>query len=82
MVMSPYDEQMKALRELDMVWARRQIPKNVHNPDPVAMLAGMHMARYVCKDLEPHYRHISYKWLKKRNMKCLGLPLLPEGKLP
>lgn len=70
----------KALRELDLTYARHMIPRA--SSDDVLLLA-LHKARYDCVDLEPEYRHESGRWLREHGYgRMNGLALLPEGELP
>jgi hypothetical protein len=70
----------KALRELDMDFARAAMP-GARN-DEVRLMA-MHKARYECTEIEAHYRHESRAWLAARGLsRQTGEPLLPEGDLP
>ena len=73
-------ERNAKLTELDMEWARKQMP-NASN-DEVRLLS-MHKARYECTALNRDVRITSYKWLKLRHFKLMtGDDLLPYGELP
>jgi hypothetical protein len=72
-------DRLRALRALDMDWARRMFPGA---PDEDILIA-LHKARYHCTDLPRVDRHQSAQWLRERFLPdALGEPVLPEGQLP
>jgi len=74
------DERIKALRALDVVWARREAP--AASSDEV-LLVALHKARYRCRQIQDDLRHESAAWLRAHGFGDLhGEPLLPPGELP
>lgn len=72
-------ERNRALRELDMAWARAQFP----TAQDEVLLAGLHKARYECLHIHDALRQESREWLADNNMgRNGGRPLLPIGRLP
>ncbi len=70
----------KALRDLDMDYARNQMGRPASDE---MVLLSLHKARYECTAIEDSYRHDSGKWLRERGYgRMTGTPLLPEGELP
>lgn len=81
LIMFEEAETLTALAELDLEWARVQIPRQVN--DDYALLVGLHKARYECRKLAAALRHESAEWLRERNFRGMhGLELLPKGQLP
>jgi hypothetical protein len=73
-------ERNKALSNLDMEWARRNMQGA--SSDHVRLLA-MHKARYECTSIAAELRHLSAKWLRDRGyLRMYRMELLPEGELP
>lgn len=74
-------ERNKALRTLDIEYARNQSPK-ISSSDEVLLIA-LHQARYECTDIEKKLRLESGEWLRERGFKAMyGLSILPPGELP
>lgn len=73
------EERNKALREMNLDYARSVIPSA---PSDEVLIVALHKARYECTGLEPEYRHASAAWLRERGYGRMCGPLLPEGELP
>lgn len=65
-------QRSRAIRELDVKWARKQNPRVVSEQ---AVLMALHKARYDCEDIEPELRAESAKWLKANGWEVLYGPL-------
>jgi hypothetical protein len=82
------DTRNRALLALDMRWARAQAREACRvsgrtMPGDDVLLAGMHKARYECKDLPAEARHESRRWLQERGLVRLGMQaFLPDDQLP
>lgn len=72
-------ERNRILSEMDVDAAQSWVPGLSRE----GMLAGLHKARYECRDIAPELRHVSGEWLRARGFcRLYGLPLLPIGELP
>ena len=69
----------KALRELDMDYAREMLP---HASNDEVRLLALHKARYECTSIEDHFRLESKAWLREHHCGGIRAPLLPGDELP
>jgi len=73
------EDRNRALRELDMGYAKVMMPASKEE----VRLIAMHKARYECTEIEPHLREASREWLEDHKYNRLhGTPWPPIGVLP
>lgn len=72
-------ERNKALMNLDIDWAKKNIPEITDN---FTLLVAMHKARYHCRDIPNELRHESANFLRQHEFNGVKQSLLPEGQLP
>ena len=70
----------KALRTLDMRWARREALPD--KPPNDVLLAALHKARYQCPAIEVELRMESGRWLLAHGMQGIDGAIPPDGGLP
>lgn len=73
-------ERTKALRDLDIAWARKNMP---HASSDEVLMVAMHKARYEDIGIPNELRHESRRWLEERRYsRFAGLPWPADGSLP
>lgn len=76
------DERDAALIAMDVERMRKLMGMPEH-ARPLALLAGMHKARYNIPSIPAELRHESAAWLRAHGLTDIhGIPLLPPGQLP